>query len=121
MEIDPHHMRSDLRLIERAIKKGWAIPDTALDTLPGMVDQIAKTEAIPIDKRLQAAKVLIAMHGQNLSQQHSSSAPVPQEYHEHQHVHLTTETSESPSVAVDFESKRAELYARISKAAVRSS
>ena len=61
---DPHHAKADARLVAMAIKRGWKIPDTILDTLPTILGgMVAKAE----DDRVKvgAARVIVAMHGQN--------------------------------------------------------
>ena len=61
---DPHRVKSDARMIEKAIRHGWNIPESILHRLPNIVATLALSS--DDDRtRLAAMRVLIAMHGQN--------------------------------------------------------
>lgn len=61
--IDPQHQSRDIRLIASAIRKGWNIPPDIMESLPATIAELMETG----DDRtkIAAAKVLLAMHGQN--------------------------------------------------------
>jgi hypothetical protein len=61
---DPHHSKADARMIAMAIKRGWTIPDSVLESLPKVLAGLVVKSA---DERTKvaAAKVLVSMHGQN--------------------------------------------------------
>ncbi len=56
---------SDLRLIQQAIRNRWDIPEHVLAQLPGAMAMIALSEAHDDRARINAAKVLVSMNGQN--------------------------------------------------------
>lgn len=60
---DHGHTRSDLRLVETAIRKGWQIPDQLLEALPKVAGAMA-LKGNPRDQ-IAAMKVLLAMKEQN--------------------------------------------------------
>lgn len=77
---DPHNRRSDIRMIGMAIRRGWKIPEAIMDQLPKVLaNLVVKSE----DDRTKigAARVLVAMHGQNQSEE-----PVTK-FVEHHHAH----------------------------------
>jgi hypothetical protein len=63
---DAHHVRENMRMIGQAIRKGWNIPDSALDELPAEVLDIWKNQHIPLLVRMKALETYIRMYGQNL-------------------------------------------------------
>lgn len=97
---DPTHTRGDLRQIETAIRKGWAIPEQVFEKAGLVISQIL-TKGTAREK-VAAARVLIAMNEQNNPQ------PV---LVAHQHIHsVASNTTES-----DVERKRRELSGRIAR------
>lgn len=82
---DPHHTRSDARMVRRAVLNGWPVADkdrpVIVDRLVGIV---AKTSVTALDatgkpvelddaadkNAIAAARVLVAMTGENLSDAH---------------------------------------------------
>ena len=56
---------SDLRLIQQAIRNRWDIPEHVLAQLPGAMAMIALSEEHDDRARINAAKVLVSMNGQN--------------------------------------------------------
>lgn len=60
---DTGHTRSDLRMVETAIRKGWQIPDQLLEALPKVAGAMA-LKGNPRDQ-IAAMKVLLAMKEQN--------------------------------------------------------
>jgi hypothetical protein len=63
---DARHVRENMRMIGQAIRKGWNIPDEALDQLPAEVLDIWKDRHIPLLVRMKALETYIKMYGQNL-------------------------------------------------------
>jgi hypothetical protein len=63
---DRHHVRENMRMIGQAIRKGWNIPDSALDQLPAEVLEIWKNQHIPLLVRMKALETYVRMYGQNL-------------------------------------------------------
>jgi hypothetical protein len=63
---DAHHVRENMRMIGQAIRKGWNIPDSALDELPAEVLEIWHNQHIPLLVRMKALETYIRMYGQNL-------------------------------------------------------
>jgi hypothetical protein len=58
---------SDVRLLEKAIKKGWNIPAAVFDAAPmAMAHLVANKQNSP-RTRISATRALATMHGQNLS------------------------------------------------------
>ena len=69
---EPGQLTPDLRLIQRAVREGWKIPEGLLKALPAAMGQIvlqqneAKTHfSYKPRERIQAARVLALLHGQN--------------------------------------------------------
>lgn len=85
-------MRSDAAMIERAIQRGWLIPDVLYEKLAATIGNIVKTGSTK--EKLAAARVLIAM----------SSANDRQQVQLHQHVHaVITNPNESKLDAIKRE------------------
>lgn len=63
--IDGRNTSQDLRLIQTAIRKKWKIPDAVFEHLPTRIAQIAADEDKNDRDRINAAKLLVAMNGQN--------------------------------------------------------
>lgn len=64
--VDAGHERAGLRLVNRAIRSGWAIPEDLMEQLPKVIVGIvakAKTDR----ERLRAAEVLVAMERDNMA------------------------------------------------------
>jgi len=72
---DPHHFRQDLRIVEQSIKRGWKIPEAALETLPEKIAAMALKSRDP-RVRIAASRVLLAMNAQNIAQE--KPAPIAQ-------------------------------------------
>ncbi len=64
--ISENRRRSDLRLLGRAIREGWKIPATALDSLPAEVITIIEDKGSSTRDRLRAIEVMLKMHKQNV-------------------------------------------------------
>ena len=67
---DPHHLRGDLRLLRRAIREGWPIPETSRAALVERVGHaINRLDELPTGTRiratLRAAWVLLEMEEEN--------------------------------------------------------
>jgi hypothetical protein len=70
---DPAHTRGDLRQMESAIRKGWALSDKLLENLPKvLVDVVAKGS---MREKIAAARVLVAMKESN--DRPTTPAPAP--------------------------------------------
>ena len=63
--IDERNTSQDLRLVQMAIRKKWKIPDTIFEHLPTRIAQIAADEGRNDRDRINAAKLLVSMNGQN--------------------------------------------------------
>ena len=84
---DPHHVKADARMVAMAIKRGWKIPDSILDSLPSVLVKLVVTS--DDDRtRLGAAKVLVAMKAQN-------DKTAPQPTRNVRHVHTVEPITES--------------------------
>ena len=68
-----HREGRDIRLVERAVKEGWDIPEEVYTTLPNSMLHIAQHGSSE-HVRIGAARVLVAMHGQELE----ARKPAPQ-------------------------------------------
>lgn len=79
--IDPAHQSRDLRLIHKAVKSGWKLPQKVLDELPEMAWSIAKSEEQSPRDRLAAMKLLAT-----IKQQVDKSAPQPVRKVRHVHT-----------------------------------
>lgn len=66
MLTDAKSLRSDLRLIGRAIREGWKIPPQILEVLPAQVVKIFVSGDTGTREKLRAAEVLMKMHAQNV-------------------------------------------------------
>lgn len=67
---DPHHIRGDLQMLGSNIRKGWKMPDKLLEVLPARLAKIMVEGGHR--EQIAAARVLVAMHAQNLG-----PAPAP--------------------------------------------
>ena len=68
--LDPHHVRGDRRMLARAMREGWDIKAKVRSDLPGTMAKIVFDELQrPID-RIGAARVIVAMQGQNQADRH---------------------------------------------------
>lgn len=65
LEIDSRTPGKDLRLLRRAIRNKWAIRDAAFQALPDAMLKIALDGEIDARSRVNAAKAIVSMHGQN--------------------------------------------------------
>ena len=63
--IDDRNTSQDLRLVQRAIRNKWKIPDSVFDGLPTLIAQIAGDDGRSDRDRINAAKLLVSMNGQN--------------------------------------------------------
>lgn len=99
---DTGHTRSDLRMVEASIRKGWQIPDQLLEALPKVAGAMA-LKGKPRDQ-IAAMKVLLAMKDQN-----DKSQPSPQQI-EHHHTHEL-----GPVTAENFERSKQRLAERIAR------
>jgi hypothetical protein len=71
---DPAHTRGDLRQMESAIRKGWALSDKLLENLPKvLVEVVAKGS---MREKIAAARVLVAMKESNDRPTTVTPAPV---------------------------------------------
>lgn len=60
---------SDLRLLRRAARNGWDIPDELKRSVPGWLGQIVGDEELDVRGRVGAAKVLVDMDRANLERE----------------------------------------------------
>lgn len=93
---DPGHLRSDLQMIESAVRKGWVIPDMLLDALPKTIGVIA-LKGNPRDQ-VAAAKVLLAMREQN----DKPEPTAPQQTVVNVGVNVDNRTEDKPLTAIQF-------------------
>lgn len=63
---DGHHDREDLRLVEMAVRKGWAIPDEWAEKLPQVAARIALDPGKPDRDRLRALELLGTLKRDNI-------------------------------------------------------
>ena len=85
LELDnPRRARGDLALVRRAIRQRWAIPEEVRSELPAAMRSIVNKESITVlnaqgepvqidndRERIGAGRVLVAMEGQNQSDDHA--------------------------------------------------
>ena len=92
----------DIRLIGSAIRNGWDIPDETRQALPKVLSDMALDAMEDPKARIAAARVLVAMHGQN---QRDSSIGTGVT---HRHVHELGQIT-----ADNLEQRKAEIASRI--------
>jgi len=63
---DAARRRSDLLLLQRAIREGWDIPDAAFRALPAEVIRVIFERGVNVRDRLRAVECVLSMHRQNL-------------------------------------------------------
>jgi hypothetical protein len=68
------------RLLERATRQGWKMPEGIMDRLPESMKDVALNKKASHRNRIAAARVLTVMHGQN-----QADDPAPQT-HRHEGV-----------------------------------
>ena len=64
-QVDPRTSGQDLRLIGAAVRKGWVIREEVMTRLPDAMSMLALDSRRDDRTRINAARVLVAMHGQN--------------------------------------------------------
>ena len=64
-QVDPRTSGQDLRLIGAAVRKGWVIREEVMSRLPDAMSMLALDSKRDDRTRINAARVLVAMHGQN--------------------------------------------------------
>lgn len=82
---DPHHTLEDVRLVNRAIRNRWPVKAAEREEIVGRLLKVVRKESVvtmnkqgeaveldgPADAAaVQAAKVIVAMEGQNQSDEH---------------------------------------------------
>jgi hypothetical protein len=87
--VDPANGIRDVRLLERAVRKGWNIPEQLFDVLPGEMAIIALDRGNSHRERISATKAIVSMHGQNQKDQHHEEG----ERHLHLHAHAAVEAA----------------------------
>jgi len=70
---DPAHTRGDLRQMESAIRKGWALSDNVLENLPKVLVEVVARGSMR--EKIAAARVLVAMKESN--DRPATPAPAP--------------------------------------------
>ena len=83
---DPKTVKADARMVAMAVKRGWNIPTDLLETLPTVLGELA-ANSDEDRTRIGAARVLVAMHGQN-----QKTDPPPRVV---QHVHTMGPVTET--------------------------
>jgi hypothetical protein len=63
--VDPRTPGKDLRTIQSAVNKGWLIRPEAMSALPDSMLRIALDGKMEVRARVNAARVIVSMHGQN--------------------------------------------------------
>ena len=66
---------SDARLLERAIKQGWNIPDAVFSAAPEAMAQLMDSKEQSPRTRIAAVKALTVMHGQNQQAGEPAASP----------------------------------------------
>ncbi|MEI8018223.1 MAG: hypothetical protein WCH39_08465 [Schlesneria sp.] len=99
--IDPNHQSRDARLINRAIKQGWEIPEHIRQSLPAEMAHILTTATNNGDK-ISAGKVLVTMMGQNIR------AKPPTKRHKHEH-----RVDATPITEANFDERKRQLSERL--------
>jgi len=64
-QVDPRTPGQDLRLIGAAVRKGWVIREEVMSRLPDAMSMLALDSKRDDRTRINAARVLVSMHGQN--------------------------------------------------------
>jgi len=62
VEISDRTAASALRLLQRAVREGWQIPEGVMKAAPNTATRIMLNEGAPLRDRLRAAEVLASMH-----------------------------------------------------------
>lgn len=78
--LDDHHIRQSAMLMRRAIRLGWNVPARTMEVVPAKMLEVVE-DTVPVkpksrkrryryraETRIKAARTLIMMHGQNLTQ-----------------------------------------------------
>ena len=94
--------RSDMRLIAKAAKQRWPIPDEYKKGIVARMVQIAVDGQQSPRDSIGAARALVAMEGQNIDQE-KIDAGIPEEEHNHVHLHAyqgVNEVELEPYVAI---------------------
>lgn len=58
---------AELKLLHRAVRRGWNIPDQVKDALPVAMVQIVADQGASKRDKIAAARVIVQMEGQNIS------------------------------------------------------
>lgn len=66
---DGHHTRGDLKMMASAVNRRWIIPKNVKEEMPAVIGTIALTSDSERE-RIAAAKVIVAMEGQNQADDH---------------------------------------------------
>jgi len=61
LQIEAKGRRSSLAVIQRAVEKGWNVPQRIIDQVPEIVAQIMNDQIAPIRDRLRATEVLASL------------------------------------------------------------
>ena len=61
LQIEARGRRSSLIVIQRAVEKGWNVPQRIIDQVPEIVAQIMNDQIAPIRDRLRATEVLASL------------------------------------------------------------
>lgn len=63
---DPHHARETLRMVQSALKKGWKLPESMMESLPALASQWLVDPNLDERTRMRAAELLASMHAKNM-------------------------------------------------------
>jgi len=61
LQIEAKRCRSSLAVIQRAVEKGWNVPQRIIDQVPEIVAQIMNDGLAPVRDRLRASEVLASL------------------------------------------------------------
>jgi len=85
---DGHHDRADMRLLLRAVKNGWVIPDNLKVDIPCELERIMRDGTAGTRERLRAMELLSNLDGSNFTKllEYVKRTPEGAEQHAHRFV-----------------------------------
>ena len=63
--LEPATQTSDTRMLEKAVRQKWDLPEGIMEKLPAAMAKIGLSSKASHRNRIAAARVLVVMHGQN--------------------------------------------------------
>ena len=112
--IDPEHSIRDTRMVRKALRQGWKIPEHYRDILPEAIAEIATNTNKGDGHRIAAAKVLVEMDRANIAAERESA---PREQHNQQiNVYMPSNSREAVDQTPDAQHITASVNGAIEQA-----